>query len=164
VPSDIERDTAGSTSSVIPPYRFRTAFTWPAAGTMQITSLPGGGCNIKIAFSERGIVRSIGRGRIFKVRNIPTKRIAQQYEILIRHAEDFESSYSIVDQTPNLPTGGSRPLITPGTMVEDGEELYVVGNGGFLHFQLTRAGRLVDPREYIQDVPDYTKPATARGT
>jgi hypothetical protein len=131
---------------------------------MQITSLPGGGCNIKIAFSERGIVRSIGRGRILKVRNIPTKRIAQQYEILIQHVEDFESSYSIVDQTPNLPTGGSRPLMTPGTMVEDGEELYVVGNGGFLHFQLSRAGRLVDPREYIQDVPDYTKPATARGT
>lgn len=110
MPGDIERDTAGrSTSGAIPPCGLRTAFTWPAAGAMQITSLPGGGCNIKIAFPERGIVRSIGPGRILKVRNIPTKRIAQQYEILIRHADDFESSYSIVDQTPNLPAGGSRP-------------------------------------------------------
>jgi len=151
VPSDIERETAGRpTSGVIPSSRIPSAFTWPAAGAMQITSLPGGGCNIKITFSERGIVRSIGPGQIVKVRNIPTKRIAQQYEILIQHADDFESSYSILDQTPNLPAGGSRPLRTPGALVEDGEELYVIGNGGFLHFQLSRAGRLVDPREYIR--------------
>ena len=117
---------------------------------MQVIPLPGGGCNIKFTFAEKGIVMSIGKGRILQVRNIPTKRIARQYEILIRHEGDFESSYSIVDQTPNLPTGGSRPLMTPGTMVEDGEELYVVGNGGFLHFQLFRAGKLVDPREYIR--------------
>jgi hypothetical protein len=127
---------------------------------MQITSLPGGGCNIRIAFSERGIVRSIGSGRILKVRIIPTKRIAQQYEVLIRHADDFESSYSIVDQTPNLPAGGSHPLKAPGSMVEDGEELYVIGNGGFLHFQLSRAGRLVDPREYIQIELDHTADVT----
>ncbi len=161
MPGDIERETAGqSTSGVIPSSRVHSAFTWPAAGAMQITSLPGGGCNIKIKFSEGGTVRSIGPGQIVKVRNIPTKRIAKQYEILIRHAEDFESSYSIVDQTPNLPAGGSRPLRTTGTMVEDGEELYVIGNGGVLHFQLSRAGRLVDPREYIQIELDHAADAT----
>jgi hypothetical protein len=117
---------------------------------MQVTSLPGGGCNIKIAFAESGTVRSIGRGRILKVRNIPTRRIAQQFEILIRHEDDFESRYSIVDQTPYSPLGGSHHLRTPGTLVGMGDELYVMGNGGFLHFQLSRAGRLVDPREYIQ--------------
>lgn len=161
VPGDIERETAGrSTPDVIPSSKIHSVFTWPAAGAMQITSLPGGGCNIKITFSERGTVRSIGPGRIVKVRNIPTKRIAQQYEILIRHADDFESSYSIVDQTPNLPAGGSRPLRTTGTLVEDGEELYVIGNGGFLHFQLSQAGRLVDPREYIQLELDHATDAS----
>jgi hypothetical protein len=129
-------------------------FVWPAAGAMQVTSLPGGGCNIKITLAENGTVRSIGRGRIIKVRNIPTRRIAQQYEILIRHDNDFESSYSIVDQTPKLPAGGSHHLRAQGSLVEDGSELYVIGNGGFLHFQLSHAGRLVDPREYIRAEPD----------
>jgi hypothetical protein len=117
---------------------------------MQVTSLPGGGCNIKITLAEGGTVSSIGRGLILKVRNIPTKRIAQQYEILIRHDGDFESSYNIVDQTPNLPAGGSRHLRAQGSLVEDGDELCTIGNGGFLHFQLSRGGKLLDPREYIQ--------------
>src|ERR1700727_1308576 len=107
---------------------------------MQVISLPGGGCNIKITFVERGIVRSIGKGQIVMVRNIPTKRIAKQYEILVRHEGDFESSYSIVDQTPNLPAGETRPLMTQGTLVEDGRELYEIKNGGFLNFQLSCAG------------------------
>jgi len=122
---------------------------WPAAGARQVTPLPGGGCNIKITFAGRGIVRSIGAGRILKVRNVPTKRIARQYEMIIRHDGDFESSYSIVDQTPHLPAGDSlrhRPL---GTSVERGDELYDIRNGGFLHFQLFHAGKLVDPTRYI---------------
>ena len=156
MPSDIERETAGARSTgqsaqdAVPSAKVGVPFVWPAAGAMQATLLPGGGCNIKITLAERGTVRSIGRGRILKVRNIPTKRIAQQYEILIRHDGDFESSYSIIDQNPNLTAGGSRHLGTPGSLVEDGGELYVIGNGGFLHFQLSRAGKLVDPREYIQ--------------
>ena len=91
------------------------SFTWPAVGTMQVTSLPSGGCNIKFVFADRGVVRSIGRGRIVKVRNIPTKRIAQQHEIIIRHDDDFESSYSIVDLTPNQPAGGADRLMMLGT-------------------------------------------------
>lgn len=156
MPSDIERETAAAKTTgqpapdVAASLKADTPFVWPAAGTMQVTSLPGGGCNVKITFTERGTIRSIGRGRILKVRNVPTKRIAQQYEILIRHDDDFGSSYSIIDQTPNLPAGGLRHLRAQGTMVEHGDELYVIGNGGFLHFQLSRAGRLVDPRLYIQ--------------
>jgi hypothetical protein len=151
VPSDIERETAGqSASDTVPSSKVDVHFAWPATGTMQVTSLPGGGCNIRIAFAEKGTVKSIGRGQILKVRNIPAKRIAQQYEIRIRHENDFESNYSIVDQTPNLPAGGSYHIRAPGTLVEYGDELYVIGNGGFLHFQLSRAGKLVDPREYIQ--------------
>ena len=131
-------------------------FEWPATGAMQVTPLPGGGCNIKITFTGRGIVRSIGTGRILKVRNVPTKRIARQYEIIIRHNGDFESSYSIIDQTPHLPAGDSphhRPL---GTPVETGDELYDIRNGGFLHFQLFHAGKLVDPRRYINTAFDGT--------
>jgi hypothetical protein len=126
------------------------SFAWPAAGPIQVTSLPGGGCNIKITFADRGIVRSIAKGRIVKVRNIPTKRIARQYEITIRHDGDFESSYSIVDQTPHLAAGGSLHHGTLGAFVEDGGELYHIRDGGFLHFQLSRAGKLVDPRNYIR--------------
>ena len=125
------------------------SFVWPSAGTMQATSLPGGGCNIKITFADRGIVRSVGKGWILKVRNISTKRIARQYEIIIRHDGGFESSYNIVDQTPHLPTSESSVLRTLGASVEVGGELYEVRNGGFLHFQLFRGGKLVDPRNFI---------------
>jgi len=117
---------------------------------MQVTSIPGGGCNIKLIFADRGVVRSIAVGQILKVRNIPTKRIARQYEIIIRHDGNFESSYSIVDQTPHSPAGELSVLRTPGTLVEGGGELYHVRNGGCLHFQLFRAGKLVDPRNYIR--------------
>jgi murein DD-endopeptidase MepM/ murein hydrolase activator NlpD len=126
------------------------SFTWPADGTMRVTSLPSGGCNIKFVIVDRGVVRSIGRGRVVKVHNIPTKRIAQQYEIVVRHDGGFESSYGIVDQTPNLPAGGVGPPMLPGTLVEDGGKLYEVRNGGVLHFQLFYAGKLVDPRKYIR--------------
>jgi hypothetical protein len=125
-------------------------FVWPAAVAMLATPLPGGGCNIKFTFADGGIVRSIGKGWILNVRNIPTKRIARQYEIIIRHDGDFESSYNIVDQTPHPGAGESPHLRTPGAFVEDGGELYHIRNGGFLHFQLSRAGRLVDPRNYIR--------------
>ena len=127
-----------------------TSFVWPAAGAMQVTSLPGGGCNIKITFADRGVVRSIGKGRIVKVRTIPTRRIARQFDITIRHDHDFESSYNIVDQTPHAGEGTANPLRSLGTYVDDGGELYDIRNGGCLHFQLFRAGKLVDPREYIQ--------------
>ena len=126
------------------------SFVWPAAGAMQVIPLPGGGCNIKFTFAEKGIVMSIGKGRILQVRNIPTRRIARQYEILIRHEGDFESSYSIVDQTPDLSGNETRHLRMQGRLVEDGNELYNIRDGGFLHFQLFRAGKLVDPREYIR--------------
>jgi hypothetical protein len=126
------------------------SFTWPAAGTMQVTLLPSGGCNVKFIFADRGIVRSIGRGRIVKVRNIFAKRIAQQFEIIIRHDDDFESSYSIVDQTPSVPASGAGQPMMLGTIVEHGSELYEVLNGGLLHFQLFRSGELVDPRRYIR--------------
>ncbi len=138
------------------------SFVWPATGPMQVISLPGGGCNIKITFTERGIVRSIGKGRIVKVRNIPTKRIAQQYEILVRHEGDFESSYGIVDLTPNLPAGEVRRLMTEGNLVEGGGELYDIRNGGFLHFRLSQAGKLVDPRTYMREEFDSTMNATHR--
>jgi hypothetical protein len=126
------------------------SFVWPSAGAMQVTSLPGGGCNIRITFADRGIVRSIGKGWVLKVRNIPTKRIARQHEIIIRHDSGFESSYNIVDLTPHLRTGESSVLRTPGTFVEAGGELYDIRNGGFLHFQLFRGGKLVDPRNHIR--------------
>jgi len=42
------------------------SFVWPAAGPMQVTSLPGGGCDIKVHFSDRAMVRSIGKGLILK--------------------------------------------------------------------------------------------------
>jgi hypothetical protein len=125
------------------------SFAWPATGAMQVTPLPGGGCNIKITFTGRGIVRAIGTGRITKVRNVPTKRIARQYEIIIRHEGDFESSYSIVDQTPHLPSRDTLSHRTLGTSVESGDELYDIRDGGLLHFQLFHAGKLVDPRQYI---------------
>jgi hypothetical protein len=117
---------------------------------MQVIPLPGGGCNIKFTFAERGIVRSIGKGQILEVRTIPTKRIARQYEILIRHEGDFESSYSIVDQTPDLSSSETRHMRAQGTLVKEGNELYNIRDGGFLHFQLFRGGKLVDPRMYIR--------------
>ena len=132
------------------------SFAWPAIGAMQVTQLPGGGCNIKITFTGRGIVRAIGTGRILKVRNVPTKRIARQYEIIIRHAGDFESSYSIVDQTPHLPARDTLGHRIVGTSVESGDELYEIRDGGLLHFQLFHAGKVVDPRQYIQAEFDGT--------
>jgi hypothetical protein len=139
-----------------------TSFAWPAAGSLEVQSLPGGGCNIKFAFADRGVVRTIGKGRIIKVRNVPTKRIAQQYEIIVRHDDDFESSYSIVDQNPQLRADESQPLNMQGTLVEDGGELYDIRNGGVLHFQLYRAGKLVDPRTYLRPEINQTI-AAARG-
>jgi hypothetical protein len=136
--------------------RDEISFVWPAAGAMQVTSLPGGGCNVKIMFADRGIVRSIGKGWILKVRNISTRRIARQYEIIIRHDGGFESSYTIVDQTPHLAAGEASVLPTLGTFVEDGGELYAIRNGGFLHFQLFRGGKLVDPRNFIPPEFDGT--------
>ncbi|HXT82111.1 MAG TPA: hypothetical protein VN702_21295 [Acetobacteraceae bacterium] len=132
------------------------SLVWPASGTMQVILLPGGGCTVKFIFADRGIVRSVSKGQIVKVRNIPTKRIAQHYEIIVRHDDAFESSYGIVDQTPHLPVGGTGRIGTPGTFVEDGDELYDIRNGGILHFQLYRAGRLVDPRTHIRAVFDGT--------
>jgi hypothetical protein len=126
------------------------SFVWPAAGAIQVTSLPGGGCNIKFTFIDRGMVRSIGKGRIARIRNVPTKRIARQYEIIVRHDDDFESSYSIVDQTPHLRVGETGPLKMQGAFVEDGGELYDIRNGGTLNFQLYHAGKLIDPRTYIR--------------
>jgi len=38
-----------------------------------------------------------------------------------------------------------------GTPVDRGSELYDIRNGGILHFQLYRAGKLVDPRQYLRD-------------
>jgi hypothetical protein len=126
-------------------------FMWPAAGAMQVTSLPGGGCNIKFSFADHGVVRAIGKGLIARIREVPTKRIARQYEIIVRHEHGFESSYSIVDQTPHLRAGESGVLRLQGAFVEDGSELYDIRNGGSLHFQLYRTGKLVDPRAYIRE-------------
>ena len=74
------------------------SFVWPTSGVMHVTSVAGGGCNIKFTFADRGMVRSIGKGRILTTRKIATKRIAEQYEIIIRHDGDFESNYSIIDR------------------------------------------------------------------
>jgi hypothetical protein len=126
------------------------SFVWPAAGDAQVIVLPGGGCNMKFSFSDRGTVRSVGKGRITTIRNVPTKRIAQQYEIVVRHDDDFESIYSIIDQSPHLGPGDSGPLKMQGALVDDGSELYDIRNGGTLHFQLYRAGRLIDPRTYMR--------------
>jgi hypothetical protein len=124
-------------------------FVWPASGAVQVTLLRGGGCNVRITFADRGIVRAIGNGRVIKAINIPTKRIARRYEILIRHKNEFESSYSITDQTPNAPVVGMRHFTADGYLVHDGTELYDVQNGGFVDFQLSHGGKLVDPREFI---------------
>jgi hypothetical protein len=126
------------------------SFVWPTAGVMHVTSVPGGGCNIKFTFADRGIVRSIGKGRILTTRKIATKRIAEQYEIIIRHDGDFESSYNIIDQTPHSAVSGTG-LHATGTVVDTGSELYDIRNGGILHFQLYRAGKLVDPRQYLRE-------------
>ncbi|HVY13893.1 MAG TPA: hypothetical protein VHB27_01600 [Rhodopila sp.] len=131
-----------------------TSFVWPAAGAIQVTSLPSGGCNIKITFADKGVVRSIGKGRVVKAKCVPSKRIAQQYDITVRHGNDFESSYSIVDQTPHSAAEIASQLNALGPYVESGGELYNISNGGFLHFQLFRAGKLVDPREYIKAPQD----------
>ena len=127
------------------------SFVWPTAGVMQVTTVPGGGCNIKFTFADRGIVRSIGKGRILTTRKIATKRIAEQYEIVVRHEGDFESSYNIVDQTPHSASSAAARLHAMGTPVDRGSELYDIRNGGILHFQLYRAGKLVDPRQYLRD-------------
>jgi hypothetical protein len=137
-------------------------FVWPASGAVQVTQLRGGGCNIRITFADRGIVRAIGTGRVIKATNVPTKRIARRYEILIRHANDFESSYSIVDQTPNAPVVALRHFTAEGYLVDDGTELYDVQNGGFLDFQLSHGGKLVDPREFIQGKLDGVIDVTRR--
>jgi len=125
------------------------SFVWPATGAIHVTSLPGGGCSMKFTFTDRGTVRSVGKGQVIRVRNVPTKRIAQQYEIIVRHGGSFESSYSIVDQTPHLHAAQAGPLKREGALVDDGDELYDIRNGGFLHFQLFHAGKLVDPTRYI---------------
>ena len=127
------------------------SFVWPTAGVMHVTSVPGGGCNIRFSFADRGIIRSIGKGRILTTRKIATKRIAEQYEIIIRHEDGFESSYSIIDQTPHSTASGVARLHAMGTLVDSGSELYEIRNGGILHFQLFRAGKLVDPRLYLRD-------------
>jgi hypothetical protein len=130
------------------------SFVWPATAAIQVTSLPGGGCNIKFTFADRGVVRSIGKGRVVRIRAVPTKRIARQYEILVRHDNGFESSYSIVDQTPHPRSGESGVLRIEGAVVGDGDELYEIKDGGSLHFQLYQGGKLVDPRAYIRPVAD----------
>lgn len=130
------------------------SFVWPAAAAIQVTTLPGGGCNIKFTFADRGVVRSIGKGRVIRIRAVPTRRIARQYEIVVRHDHSFESSYSIVDQTPHLRSGESGVLRAEGALVEDGGELYEIRNGGSMHFQLYQAGKLVDPRRYFPGEPD----------
>ena len=135
------------------------SFVWPAAGAIQVTELPGGGCSIRVTFADRGMVRSIGQGRITRIRHVPTRRIAQQYEIIVRHDDDFESSYSIVDQSPHVRNGASGPLKTPGALVEGGSELYDIRNGGTLYFQLCRAGRIIDPRKYLR--PELDEAADA---
>lgn len=125
-------------------------FVRPASGAVLVTLLRGGGCNIRITFADRGIVRAIGDGRVLKAMNIPTKRIARRSEILIRHDNVFESSYGIVDLTPNAPVVGLRHFTADGYLVHDGTELYDVQNGGFVDFQLSHGGKLVDPRAFIQ--------------
>jgi hypothetical protein len=127
------------------------SFVWPTSGVMHVTSVPGGGCNIKFTFADRGMVRSIGKGRILTTRKIATKRIAEQYEIIIRHDGDFESNYSIIDQTPHSTAENARRPRALGTLVDSGSELYDIQNGGTLHFQLFRAGKLVDPRLYMRE-------------
>lgn len=132
------------------------SFVWPAAGAIKVTSLPGGGCNIMFTFVDRGLVRSIGKGQIIKARSVPTKRIAQQYEIIVRHDDAFESSYSIVDQTPHFRMDEYGPLKKEGAFVEDGAELYDIRNGGALYFQLYHGGKLVDPRTYMRSASNET--------
>jgi hypothetical protein len=131
------------------------SFVWPATGAVQVTSLPGGGCNLKFTFADHGEVRSIGKGHVARIREVPTKRIARQCEIIVRHEGGFESSYSIVDQTPHMRAGESGVLRTLGTQVGSGEGLYDIRNGGSLHFQLYLAGKLVDPRVYIRGEPGH---------
>ncbi len=67
-----------------------------------------------------------------------------------------------MDLTPNLPAGEVRRRISEGTLVEDGGELYDIRNGGFLHFRLSQAGKLVDPRTYMREEFDCTMNATHR--
>ena len=69
-----------------------------------------------------------------------------------------------MDLTPNSPAGEVRRLITEGTLVEAGCELYDIRNGGLLHFQLFRAGKLVDPRKYLREEFDGTIEATRQPT
>ena len=133
--------------------RDRICFVWPATGAMHVTPLPRGGCTVKFSFGERAIVRSIGPGRIVKAHDIPTRRIAHQHEISIQHDGDFESRYSIVDQTPHDLASAQLTRRLAGISVEAGQTLYEIMNGGSLHFQLLRAGVLVDPRIYMQ--PDF---------
>ena len=116
---------------------------------MQIASIRGGGFSVRITLVERSTVRSIGDGQILRVRTVPTKRIAQQCEIVIRHDHGFESTYNIVDQTPHATVDAPLTQKFPGGLVQGGSELYEIVNGGTLHFQLFRAGKLVDPRLYI---------------
>jgi hypothetical protein len=42
-----------------------------------------------------------------------------------------------------------RHFTADGYLVHDGTELYDVQNGGFVDFQLSHGGKLVDPREFI---------------
>ncbi|HQT75766.1 MAG TPA: hypothetical protein PLD10_01845 [Rhodopila sp.] len=125
-------------------------FIWPATGAIQVIPLRSGGCNIKITFSDQGLVTAIGPGRITKIRQIPTKRIARQFEVTIRHSNDFESIYNITDLTPHAAKGDATHLGSVKRLVNRGDTLYGIVNGGYLHFQLCHAGKLIDPREFMQ--------------
>jgi hypothetical protein len=124
-------------------------FVWPAAGSPQVMTLPGGGVMMKFTLAAGSVVCAVREGKISKIRNIPTRRIARQIEITIRHEGDFESSYTIVDQTPHSPTEALQLTPEQGADVACGAVLHRLADGGNLHFQLSWEGRLVDPRSHI---------------
>ncbi|HEX2943429.1 MAG TPA: hypothetical protein VHO91_20415 [Rhodopila sp.] len=117
--------------------------------------LASGGCNVKITFADRGVVTAIGQGQIVRLRSIPTKRIARQYEITIRHDGGFESSYSITDLTPHASQDDPTRLRSAKSQVNQGDTLYDIVNGGYLHFQLSHAGKLTDPRDFMSAMPRH---------
>jgi murein DD-endopeptidase MepM/ murein hydrolase activator NlpD len=121
-------------------------FTWPASGHMHLMIVQRSGFHAKIALPHDGVVSPVAKGLVIRAKSISTRRIVRHYDVHIRHDDGFESKYDIVDQTP-----GANAVRLPkeGEPIEAGAEICYILNGGYLHFQLLREGRMLDPRRHI---------------
>jgi lipoprotein NlpD len=114
------------------------AWRWPARGTVVSRFLPGDparqGINLQGKPGET--VAAVADGDVVYSGN---GLVGYGELIIVKHSAELLSAYG----------GSGKRLVTEGTKVKSGQALAEVAGNGIVHFEIRRAGKPVDPLEYL---------------